>query len=64
MLLNNKEKKYIFTAFRKTGYGINILKRKCIKYEGKEKLTEMPCQVKAGFVDVFFSSAVVTRIKG
>lgn len=41
------------TDFKKTGYGVNIFKRKHRTYKAKRKLGKLACTATAGFVNVF-----------
>lgn len=43
----------VSTDFKKTGYGINILKRKHGTYKTKRKLGKLACTATAGFVNAF-----------
>lgn len=47
------EEIFVSTDLKKTGYGVNILKRKHITYEAKGKLRKLACTATAGFLNTF-----------
>lgn len=56
VFVSTMEEIFVSTDFKKTGYGVNILKRKHITYEAKGKLGKLgklACTATAGFVNAF-----------
>lgn len=53
VFVSTMEEIFVSTDFKKTGYGVNILKGKHITYEAKGKLGKLARTATAGFVNEF-----------